>query len=291
VAAVLADHRGAAELAYRLLTPYAGHCAVEGILAGSWGSVAAHLGLLARYLGRAEEADVHFARAAELDAAAGAALAARTQEWADGGGSAPDRVAVLVPGGTTLLAWLPAAAGPNPPEPPAAVFRREGEVWTLSYAGRTVRLRDSKGLRDLAVLLGRPGEQTHVSELTSAAGFPGADAGPVVDRRALAAYRQQLRRIGAELASADAGTAEAEALSREREALLAELSATTGLGGRLRVAGSPTERMRKAVTYRIRHAIARIADAHPELGRHLRASVRTGTWCSYAPEHRVDWQR
>ncbi len=264
VAAVLAGHRGAAELAYRLLTPYAGHCAVEGILAGSWGSVAAHLGLLARYLGRAEEADVHFARAAELDAAAGAALAARTQEWADGSGSAPDSL---------------------------ALFRREGDVWTLRYAGRTVRLRDSKGLRDLAVLLGRPDEQTHVSELTSAAGFPGADAGPVADRRALAAYRQQLRRIGAELASADAGTAEAEALSREREALLAELSATTGLGGRLRVAGSPTERMRKAVTYRIRHAIARIADAHPELGRHLRASVRTGTWCSYAPEHRVDWQR
>ena len=264
VAAVLAGHRGAAELAYRLLTPYAGHCAVEGILAGSWGSVAAHLGLLARYLGRAEEADVHFARAAELDAAAGAALAARTREWADGSGVAPDSL---------------------------ALFRREGEVWTLRYAGRTVRLRDSKGLRDLAVLLGRPDEQTHVSELTSAAGFPGADAGPVVDRRALAAYRQQLRRIGAELASADAGTAEAEALSREREALLAELSATTGLGGRLRVAGSPAERMRKAVTYRIRHAIARIADAHPELGRHLRASVRTGTWCSYAPEHRVDWQR
>ena len=76
----------------------------------------------------------------------------------------------------------------------------------------------------------------------------------------------------------------------EREALLAELSATTGLGGRPRTAGSPAERMRKAVTYRIRHAISRVADVHPELGRHLRASVRTGTWCSYTPEHRVDWR-
>ena len=45
VAAVLADHRAAAELAYRVLTPYARQCAVEGILAGSWGSVAAHLGM------------------------------------------------------------------------------------------------------------------------------------------------------------------------------------------------------------------------------------------------------
>jgi hypothetical protein len=282
VAAVLADHRTAAEVAYQLLKPYAGQCAVEGILAGSWGSVAAHLGLLARYLGRAEEADAYFARAAGLDAAAGAALAARTREWARGGGSAPDGAGALVPGATTP---------PSPPEPSAGVFRLDGEVWTLRYAGRTVRLRDSKGLRDLAVLLVRPGEQTHVSELSRAAGFPGSDAGPVADRRALAAYRERLRRIDAELASADAGTAEAGALHHEREALLAELSATTGLGGRPRMAGSPTERMRKAVTYRIRHAIARVADEHPELGRHLQASVRTGTWCSYAPEHRVAWQR
>jgi hypothetical protein len=100
-----------------------------------------------------------------------------------------------------------------------------------------------------------------------------------------------LRRIDVDLAATGAGTAEAGALNREREALLAELAAATGLGGRPRVAGSPAERMRKAVTYRIRHAIARVADAHPELGRHLRASVRTGTWCSYAPEHRVDWRQ
>jgi hypothetical protein len=262
VAAVLAGHRAAADVAYQLLKPYARHYAVGGILAGSWGSVAAHLGLLARYLGWAGEADTHFAVAAELDAAAGAALASRTRDWAGSAGP-PDGV---------------------------AEFRRDGEVWTLRYAGRTVRLRDSKGLRDLAVLLGRPGEQTHVGELTRAAGLPGSDAGPLADRRALAAYRERLRRIDAELDSADGG-AETGALNREREALLAELSAATRLGGQPRAAGSPAERMRKAVTYRIRHAIARVADAHPELGRHLRASVRTGTWCSYTPEHRVDWQR
>ena len=263
VAAVLADHRTAAELAYRLLEPYAGQCAVEGILAGSWGSVAAHLGLLARYLGRTEDADAHFAQAAGLDAAAGAVIAARTREWAGGDGAAPDG---------------------------AAVFRRDGEIWTLSYAGRTVRLRDSKGLRDLAVLVTRPGERTHVSELAGAGGLPGSDAGPMIDRRALAAYRERLRWIAAELDSLDAGAPEAETLNKERDALLAELSATTGLGGRPRTAGSPAERMRKAVTYRIRHAISRVAGAHPELGRHLQVSVRTGTWCSYVPEHRVDWR-
>ena len=264
VAAVLAGHRAAAEMAYQLLKPYARNCAVGGILAFSWGSVAAHLGLLARYLGRAEDAGAHFALAAKLDAAAGAALAARTREWAAGDGSA--------------------AHG-------ADVFRLDGQVWTLRYADRTVRMRDSKGLRDLSVLLARPGEQTHVSELTGAAGLPRSDSGPVADRRALAAYRERLRQIDADLGSADAGSAEAGTLNHEREALLAELSATTGLGGRRRAAGSSTERMRKAVAYRIRHAVARVTDVHPELGRHLRASVHTGTWCSYSPEHRVDWQR
>src|SRR5581483_831626 len=46
VASVLTGHRAAAELAYRALSPYPGLCAVEGIFAGTWGSVAAHLGLL-----------------------------------------------------------------------------------------------------------------------------------------------------------------------------------------------------------------------------------------------------
>ena len=262
VAAVLAGHRTAAETAYELLKPYAGQYAVGGILAGSWGSVAAYLGLLARYLSRTEDANAHFVQAIALDAAAGAALAARTREWA-GEAAAPDGL---------------------------AVFRRDGEVWTLRYTGRTVRLRDSKGLRDLAVLLSRPGEQTHVGELTGADGLPTSDVGPMVDRRALAAYRERLRRIDAELDSVDGGTIEAETLNKEREALLAQLSVTTGVGGRPRMTGSPTERMRKAVTYRIRHAIARVADAHPELGQHLRVSVRTGTWCSYTPEHRVDWR-
>ena len=228
VAAVLAGHRAAAEMAYQLLSRTPGNVPWSGILAGSWGSVAAHLGLLARYLGRAEDAGAHFALAAELDAAAGAALAARTREWAGGDGSAPDG---------------------------AAVFRLDGEVWTLRYADRTVRLRDSKGLRDLAVLLARPGEQTHVERADR------RRRAPRVRRPARWLTGARSRPTGSGCAGStpsstrlDAGSAEAGTLNHEREALLAELSATTGLGGRRRAAGSPAERMRKAVTYRIRHA-------------------------------------
>ena len=58
----------------------------------------------------------------------------------------------------------------------------------------------------------------------------------------------------------------------------------------MRVAGSPAERARTAVTARIRDAVRRIEQVHPELGRHLRKSVRTGTFCAYDPEEPHAWQ-
>ena len=33
----------------------------------------------------------------------------------------------------------------------------------------------------------------------------------------------------------------------------------------------------------------RVAELHPELGRHLANAVRTGTWCSYRPEAPISW--
>jgi len=33
----------------------------------------------------------------------------------------------------------------------------------------------------------------------------------------------------------------------------------------------------------------RIARAHPRLGQHLAASIRTGVFCSYQPERDIVW--
>ena len=51
------------------------------------------------------------------------------------------------------------------------------------------------------------------------------------------------------------------------------------------------ERARKAVTNRIRQAVARIAAAHERLGLHLGNAVHTGSHCVYTPEHLTRWQR
>ena len=165
-------------------------------------------------------------------------------------------------------------------------------MWTLSYGGRSVRLRDSKGLHDLAALLARPGRDVAVHELTGAPAGVGNGAFELADRTAIDAYRRRLVHLEDERAEAEAmhDPARAELAATERDALVEELAAVTGLGGRARRAGSDAERMRKAIGNRIRQALGRIEAVHPELGRHLRASVRTGTFCRYEPDRAVRWQ-
>src|SRR5262245_19978517 len=50
-----------------------------------------------------------------------------------------------------------------------------------------------------------------------------------------------------------------------------------------------TERTRKAVTNRIRQAVARIGAAHERLGVHLGNTVHTGGHCTYTPEGSMRW--
>ena len=90
--------------------------------------------------------------------------------------------------------------------------------------------------------------------------------------------------------SAAAGRADrAETLRAERDALIHELAAATGLGGRDRRLGDQTERARKTVSARVRDALAKIDRVHPELAAHLRQSVHMGTVCSYAPAGSTTW--
>jgi hypothetical protein len=58
---------------------------------------------------------------------------------------------------------------------------------------------------------------------------------------------------------------------------------------RIRRASDSTERIRKAVTNRIRDAVARIAKEDPALARHLSNSIATGTFCRYSPDRGIPW--
>jgi pimeloyl-ACP methyl ester carboxylesterase len=165
-------------------------------------------------------------------------------------------------------------------------FRRIGEVWTIVFSGRTVHLKHSRGLSDLATLLAHPGQRFHATELMGGpqdAPPPRLGADPTLDERARLEFRRRLERIDEQLEVARAASRDERAvvLEGEREAILGELRAATGLGGRRRSLGDSSERARKAVTSRIRESIARLHQVHPEMARHLDVSVETGTHCVY----------
>jgi tetratricopeptide (TPR) repeat protein len=204
----------------------------------------------------------------------------------------------------SILEGIKAARSAIPVQDDAtSTFRREGDYWSVVFAGRTVRVRDLKGVRYLARLLADPGREYHVLDLVAAEtgreadnshaiGLPRSalgDAGEILDARAKNAYRRRLAEIDEDIDLARAtGDAERAAQAAvEREFLVRELAAAFGLGGRDRRAASASERARAGVTRAIRQAIARVSEHHPQLGEHLARTIRTGTYCAYLPDPRA----
>jgi hypothetical protein len=170
-------------------------------------------------------------------------------------------------------------AGPDRPR-----LRQDGETWLLTMGGRTTRLRHSKGLAQLALLLANPGQEITAVELAGGVPAPSVPD-PVLDQTAKRAYRQRLAELDGALdrAAARGDAAAAHDLEAERAALVAELKRAAGLAGRSRRFSDEAERARVNVTRTIRQALDRILVADPGAGRYLLASVRTGIRCVYQP--------
>ena len=195
------------------------------------------------------------------------------------------------------------------------VFRKEGEYWTVGCGGKSVRLKDSKGLGYLAHLLRHPGVEFHVLDLAggiagqrdddetgqSALGLPRGDedlekagihvgglgdAGEMLDDQAKVAYRRRLSELREELEEAkERGNVErAEQAEQEIDALTRELSRAVGLGGRNRRAVSASERARQSIGKTIKSVLDRIAESDAGLAELFARSIKTGNFCSYQPD-------
>jgi len=185
------------------------------------------------------------------------------------------------------------AAPVNPPKPsaPQATLAPTSAGWIAEFEGRRVIIADLKGLRDIRRLLEVSGQEIHCLDLAEReAAVPGGDA--MLDQKARNALKTRMRDLQEDLAEAEGmnDIGRAERLRTEIDSLLDTLKAALGLGGRSRRLGDAAEKARTAVTWRIRHALTRITQAHPELGRHLAHSLRTGTFCSYQPETSIAWR-
>jgi len=210
----------------------------------------------------------------------------------------------LAEGETTVRTPVERAPDPSERPPGRNAFRREGDFWSLSYEGRTVLVKDLKGMHYLARLLAEPEREVHALDLValeSGGAAPGGrsepelqrwgpgDAGEMLDARAKDAYRRRLAEIEEDIEEARAigDTGRGVQAASERDFLARELSRAVGLGGRDRKAGSASERARASVTRAVRQALVRIRLHHPSLGKHLDHAIRTGTYCAYLPDPRV----
>lgn len=301
-AASLGDRQLCAEL-YDELAPIASTCGVTGAVVCFMGSHAHWAGVAAAALGRLEDAVTHLDVALATHERLGARAweAESCAELADvlGAGGQHYRARAADLAAELGLEAVAARVG-RPVQPAAAtgtgaglaVLRREGELWEVGLSGRSARVRDSKGLHDLAVLLARPGVDVHALDLASPQAPKPGPREPALDVRARTEYGRRLVEIEEERAEAERHRDDGRLLrlDGEREALLAELRAAAGLGGRTRhLGGDAAERARKAVTSRLRDAIHRIEAVLPELGAHLDRSVVTGTTCRYQPVEPVSW--
>jgi hypothetical protein len=186
--------------------------------------------------------------------------------------------------------------------PREAVFRNEGEFWTISYQDRSFRLRDMRGLHYIAHLLAYPSERFHVRELAAAVGgharSPAAsepslqadreDAAPILDSKAKADYRARLSELRADLEEAERmnDRGRAERVRQELEFVNDELSAAVGLNGRDRKISDQAERTRVRIGKAIRSALSGIREHDPSLAHHLTSCIRTGYYCAYLPDPR-----
>ncbi|TDP89062.1 hypothetical protein [Labedaea rhizosphaerae] len=263
-AALAVDDRDIVANAAGLLTPYAGRAVINA------GAVMFH-GLTDDTLARAAAVLGDLDTAARLRAQALTAYERLGATWWQ----------------QRLLAWTPPTPAPVTRGARVHLHPAADGLWLIGPEPAAVPVRALRGYTYLRELLRRPGRPVSCLDLVTE-GQPSVEqpaVGETLDRQALQAYRQRLRDLEDDLAQAedwsDAGRI--ETLSAERDALLHELTAAVGLGGRPRTSGSSGERARIAATKAISAAIARISTLDEPLGHHLRTTVHTGTQCSYQP--------
>jgi tetratricopeptide (TPR) repeat protein len=205
--------RERAEMLHALLEPFAGQQLVAGPGAACFGAAARVVGLLAATLGRFDEALARLDHAEAQNERLGAlgwvaqTAADRARVLAARAGPGDREAARACVARARVLAHRlelrrvaesvdalagrldDGGAGPSPGHS-GQVLRHEGDHWTVEFAGRALRVRDSKGMRLLAELLRRPGEEVHAAVLVAA-----AEGNPPPDVTALALEESERHRV------------------------------------------------------------------------------------------------
>jgi hypothetical protein len=299
--ALLLEDRSTATRVYELLSPHA-HLPMMASPAVCFGSAHLALGVASLARGELDAAAVHLRSAvrqnlalAHLPAVVASrrrlaqvlALRGRPEDTAE----ARAEFSTAATDAATLGLAVPGDGAPRDSDT-AVVCTREGWDWRIESGGRGAVVEHSIGMLHLAVLIANPRQEIPAIDLVAGLAALNdttkratATAQPLLDREAMRAYRARLTRLNDEIRDLEAANEGERAASTraERDWLESELVSATRIGGRSRSFADDTERARISVGKAIRRALARITDADPVIGDHLRRTVRTGVRCTYWP--------
>jgi hypothetical protein len=208
----------------------------------------------------------------------------------------------------------------TPAEAPSKdyVFRKQEDFWNIVFEGKSILLKDTKGLNYMSYLLHNPGERIRVSVLQAAVegrqldpsskiygemsgdqleeydlsiSYGLGDAGATLDTQSISQYKEHYQSLMEELEEAkEFGDYDRAARLREKiEMIEDQLVAASGLRGKTRKSSDSKEKVRKAVTNRIKDSLKKIQKEHRSLGLHLSKSIETGNFCSYNPDKSIPW--
>jgi hypothetical protein len=297
-AAYLLEAADVALRAYELLRPHADLPMIGSLGVTCFGSTQHALGVAALTTRQADLAVVHLAAAVQQNLALAhwpALLASRHRlarayllRGAPGDADAARRELDLAAAEAAAIGLpVPDAPGAGPSAAAMAECQRTGRKWRLALRNRSVLVEDSIGMAHLAVLIANPRQEIQAADLVAGVvGLTPGEAGAaqqVLDHEAIAEYRNRLKSLDTEIDQPDADPAQVARARAERDWLVAQLSSAAGFAGRTRAFPDQPERARVAVGKAIRRALARITEADPVIGEHLRQTVHTGVRCSYWP--------
>jgi len=182
------------------------------------------------------------------------------------------------------------------PAPAPYAFRKQGQMWVVTFEGQTTHLKDAVGQAYVAQLLADPHKKVFAPDLLEAVtGEPVSaqvsSAGDQADRQTLEDVKRNYLDLEEELEQAKRNNdaAAQERLNGELSQLGDYLTQVKGFGGRTRQASDDADKIRRSITQAIGRTIGWVREDLPAAARHLDNAVKTSLFISYEPEEELPW--
>lgn len=192
--------------------------------------------------------------------------------------------------------------------PPDYLFCNEGDEWKIVYRGKPISLRDSYGLRYIAYLLSKPWRPIHVFELVKLAhptdpsfikqahaedpeqGLPPKTSSRTKGRSSATAllneYHDEYKELQSKLDRANYldDKIEKQDVQKKMQMLLEKIGSTQKYRSKGEDMDPMVKKAQVSVYKCIQRALVKIEKKHPDIHKHLTATIWTGFYCHYNPD-------